>query len=146
MSEIFEKHLAELAQTTSRQQAFIREDECIGCMKCIKACPVDAILGTNKQMHTVIKSDCTGCELCVAPCPVDCIDMLNIADIEPAIQTTQLNHFHQRYQQHQVRAQKEAQQLKVHTKKVTENTDKKAYIQSALLRVKEKKKLQHPNV
>ena len=56
--------------------AFIREDECIGCTKCIQACPVDAILGAAKQMHTVIVSECTGCDLCVEPCPVDCIDML----------------------------------------------------------------------
>ncbi|WP_229358916.1 RnfABCDGE type electron transport complex subunit B [Halomonas salipaludis] len=56
--------------------AYIREDECIGCTKCIQACPVDAILGAAKQMHTVIVDQCTGCELCVAPCPVDCIDLL----------------------------------------------------------------------
>lgn len=59
-----------------RKVAFIREEECIGCTKCIQACPVDAILGAAKQMHTVIVSECTGCDLCVAPCPVDCIDML----------------------------------------------------------------------
>ena len=56
--------------------AFIREAECIGCTKCIQACPVDAILGAAKLMHTVITDICTGCDLCVAPCPVDCIDMV----------------------------------------------------------------------
>lgn len=56
--------------------AVIREDECIGCTKCIRACPVDAILGGPKLMHTVIEAECTGCDLCVAPCPVDCIDMV----------------------------------------------------------------------
>lgn len=56
--------------------AYIREDECIGCTKCIQACPVDAILGAAKQMHTVIVAECTGCDLCVEPCPVDCIDMV----------------------------------------------------------------------
>jgi electron transport complex protein RnfB len=60
--------------------AFIREDECIGCTKCIQACPVDAILGAAKQMHTVIASECTGCDLCVEPCPVDCIDMIPQAE------------------------------------------------------------------
>ncbi|MAZ86873.1 MAG: electron transport complex subunit RsxB [Cellvibrionaceae bacterium] len=58
--------------------AYIREDECIGCTKCIQACPMDAILGAAKQMHTVIADECTGCDLCVEPCPVDCIDMLPI--------------------------------------------------------------------
>ena len=56
--------------------AYIREDECIGCTKCIQACPMDAILGAAKQMHTVIADECTGCDLCIEPCPVDCIDMI----------------------------------------------------------------------
>ncbi|HLD67729.1 MAG TPA: electron transport complex subunit RsxB [Pseudomonas sp.] len=57
------------------QVAYIREAECIGCTKCIQACPVDAILGAAKLMHTVLIDQCTGCDLCVAPCPVDCIEM-----------------------------------------------------------------------
>ncbi|SDS05427.1 electron transport complex protein RnfB [Halopseudomonas litoralis] len=61
-----------------RTVAYIREDECIGCTKCIQACPVDAILGSAKHMHTVIVDECTGCDLCVEPCPVDCIDMLAV--------------------------------------------------------------------
>jgi len=59
--------------------AIIDEDTCIGCKLCIQACPVDAILGTAKQMHTVIESECTGCELCIPPCPVECITMEPIA-------------------------------------------------------------------
>ena len=58
--------------------AYIREAECIGCTKCIQACPVDAIVGAARQMHTVIVSECTGCDLCVEPCPVDCIDMIEV--------------------------------------------------------------------
>ena len=58
-----------------KETAFIDEDICIGCVLCIKACPVDAILGATKLMHTVIQSECTGCELCVPVCPVDCIEM-----------------------------------------------------------------------
>lgn len=61
-----------------KRVAFIREDECIGCTKCIQACPMDAILGAAKQMHTVIADECTGCDLCVEPCPVDCIDMIPV--------------------------------------------------------------------
>ncbi len=62
--------------------AMIDEDQCIGCTKCIQVCPVDAILGAGKQMHTVITEYCTGCELCIPPCPVDCIDMIPPGDNE----------------------------------------------------------------
>lgn len=55
--------------------AVIVEADCIGCTKCIQACPVDAIIGASKQMHTVIESLCTGCELCLPACPVDCIEL-----------------------------------------------------------------------
>ena len=61
--------------------AFIDEDTCIGCTFCIQACPVDAILGAAKKMHTIIEKECTGCELCLAPCPVDCITMPEIKEI-----------------------------------------------------------------
>ena len=61
----------------ARIVAYIREAECIGCTKCILACPVDAILGAAQQMHTVIVSECTGCDLCLEPCPVDCIDLIS---------------------------------------------------------------------
>lgn len=56
--------------------AVIRESECIGCTKCIQACPVDAIIGSGKLMHSVLSDECTGCGLCVEPCPVDCIEMV----------------------------------------------------------------------
>jgi electron transport complex protein RnfB len=82
------KHLAQLlgrrikplnpdyGQEGPKKVAFIDEEICIGCVKCIHACPVDAIIGAPKQMHTIIGQECTGCELCVAPCPVDCISMV----------------------------------------------------------------------
>ncbi|WP_163933166.1 electron transport complex subunit RsxB [Paraferrimonas sp. SM1919] len=63
------------AKDPQKKVAVIIEELCIGCTKCIQACPVDAIVGTGKMMHTVIEKDCTGCDLCVAPCPVDCIEM-----------------------------------------------------------------------
>ncbi|PAV02027.1 electron transport complex subunit RsxB [Arsenophonus sp. ENCA] len=64
--------------TPERKVAFIDEANCIGCTKCIQACPVDAIIGATRAMHTVVEDLCTGCDLCVAPCPTDCITMLPI--------------------------------------------------------------------
>lgn len=67
-----------------KMAAVIDEQRCIGCTLCIQACPVDAIIGAAKHMHTVIRQECTGCELCLAPCPVDCIQMVPFA---PSITT-----------------------------------------------------------
>ena len=63
------------------QVALIIEDDCIGCTLCIHACPVDAIVGASRKMHTVIADYCTGCELCLPPCPVDCIDLVPAAPL-----------------------------------------------------------------
>ena len=63
-----------------RAVAYIDESLCIGCTLCIQACPVDAIIGAGKLMHTVVPSLCTGCDLCVSPCPVDCIVMYPVTD------------------------------------------------------------------
>ncbi len=77
--------------------AVIDEATCIGCTLCIQACPVDAILGASKHMHTVIASECTGCELCLAPCPVDCITMQTAAepfqDIQIAAELTRKRYY-----------------------------------------------------
>ena len=66
------------------QVALIDEATCIGCTKCIRACPVDAIVGASQRMHTVIASWCTGCELCLPPCPVDCIELVGVPRLPPA--------------------------------------------------------------
>jgi electron transport complex protein RnfB len=63
----------------SRSLVWIDENWCIGCTLCIEACPVDAIIGTHKRMHTVIESECTGCELCLPVCPVDCMLLENVS-------------------------------------------------------------------
>ena len=70
------KPFGENASPKAKTVAFVDESRCIGCTLCFQACPVDAISGAAKQLHTIIASACTGCELCVAPCPVDCIIML----------------------------------------------------------------------
>jgi electron transport complex protein RnfB len=80
------------------QIAFIREAECIGCTKCIQACPVDAIVGAAKQMHTVITDECTGCELCVVPCPVDCIDILPLPEPAASAQRQHADQFRERFE------------------------------------------------
>lgn len=71
--------LGEMAEAHHQKSlAIINENQCVGCTLCIQACPVDAILGTAKHMHTVIASECTGCELCVPACPVHCILMQHV--------------------------------------------------------------------
>ena len=71
---------AEHGETKPKSIAIIDESTCIGCTLCIQACPVDAIIGAAKQMHTIVEKECTGCELCLPPCPVDCIDMVEIPE------------------------------------------------------------------
>ena len=83
---------------TPAQVAVIREAECIGCTKCIQACPVDAIVGAAKLMHTVVGDECTGCELCIAPCPVDCIDLIALAPPEAEVQRARADQFRTRHQ------------------------------------------------
>ena len=68
----------ENGEETPKTVVLIDESRCIGCTLCIQACPVDAIVGAAKLMHTVIKSECTGCNLCLPPCPVDCIDIIEV--------------------------------------------------------------------
>lgn len=93
-----------------RQVAFIDEAWCIGCTLCLKACPTDAILGSNKQMHTVIEAECTGCELCIPVCPVDCIELENASGALTgwaAWSEAQAQQALQRYQQRQTRTARE---------------------------------------
>ena len=89
--------------------AYIREAECIGCTKCIQACPVDAIVGAAQLMHTVIKDLCIGCDLCVPPCPVDCIDMVEIDSQVTAEQEKEKSRLaKQRFQSRKLRLKNEA--------------------------------------
>jgi electron transport complex protein RnfB len=118
-------------------QAKIDEKACIGCAKCIKYCPVDAIIGTAKHMHYVIPHECTGCGLCVEPCPVDCIDMVELSTPQYDKDIAK-----QRYEAKIQRLDKRQriQQEKKHCSLALHDTTdaKLSYIQQALMRVKQK--------
>ena len=90
--------------TQPKMVALIDESHCIGCTFCLHACPVDAIVGAAKQMHTVIATECTGCELCIAPCPMDCIEMVLVKNTNIAHDSVELaNKARIRYQSKQQR-------------------------------------------
>jgi Na+-translocating ferredoxin:NAD+ oxidoreductase subunit B len=94
-----------------RQIAFIDEARCIGCTLCIQACPVDAIVGAPKLMHTVIAADCTGCELCLPPCPVDCIVLARrpwrSAEVIPGSRRAEADRARRRFEQRNTRLERE---------------------------------------
>ncbi len=116
------------------QVAIIREAECIGCAKCIPACPVDAILGSAKHMHTVISRECIACQLCIPACPVDCIDMVNLA--EPREDQDRIAA--QARERFKARKQRLAAEVFVVCEDDSE-LRRKAYIQAAIDRVRMKK-------
>ena len=141
-----------------RTVAVIDEAWCIGCTLCIKACPTDAILGSNKRMHTVIEPACTGCELCLAVCPVDCIQLESVTDTRTgwdAWSPAQAQEALERYEFHQLRQAREAREqqerleakarakladLPAHTHGAqdAEAARKRAVIQAALARARER--------
>ncbi len=129
--------------------AVIIEKYCIGCTKCIQACPVDAIVGAAKQMHTVIEEECTGCELCLPPCPVDCIELHPVktvigksvawmdeqarkktdrADLRTAARLKRLD-----------RIKTEKAELRAARAKIAESSTRKKEIRAAVARAKAKK-------
>lgn len=142
----------EHGQYKSRALALIDEAACIGCTLCIAACPVDAILGAAKQMHTVIASECTGCELCLSPCPVDCISMEPAVEMPAIIKKQAAGRARERYhfklfrieRASQERSKKYAERSRIRSdiKSGEENshqnklTDKKAAVAAALARAK----------
>jgi electron transport complex protein RnfB len=132
------------ANTRPPALAMIREEECVGCTKCLQACPVDAIIGSAKVMHAILNSDCTGCGLCVEPCPVDCIELVSLE--EPGYDkenTRQRYHARQirllREQHEQQQAYRDKRRLSLESRSNTQEIQaKQDYILQALARVNSK--------
>ncbi len=129
-----------------RAVALIDEARCIGCTLCIQACPVDAIVGAPKLMHTVIAELCTGCDLCVPPCPVDCIDMPPLAEAQAPWTQDMADAARSRFQFRSLRlAREEAERAERLARKAQEQLEqpmpdaKKAVILAALERAKARK-------
>lgn len=141
-----------------RQLAVIDEAWCIGCTLCLKACPVDCIIGTHKQMHTVIDAQCTGCELCVPVCPVDCISLTPVTSTTgwAAWSQAQAQEARQRYdwhrerlardaREHQARLEAKAQHKLEHLEAETRLTDpaqierKRSVIEAALAKARQRR-------
>jgi electron transport complex protein RnfB len=129
-----------------RPVAWIDPKACIGCTLCIQACPVDAIVGASKQMHTVLPEWCTGCDLCVAPCPVDCIHMLNVTgDQARARYESHLNRFEreERDQEERLATKAKAKLAALDQSQATSQAQreeierKRAIIAAAIARVKQ---------
>jgi Na+-translocating ferredoxin:NAD+ oxidoreductase subunit B len=141
--------IAEMTEKTKPQQVVsIKEAECIGCTKCINVCPVDAIIGGPKLMHSVLNQVCTGCELCIPACPVDCIDII-IDDVQNDSEALKKQKAHLAKQRYNARKQRLASlkkecllPTKVIAQRHHEVASQKDYIAKARARVKAKRLLE----
>ena len=120
----------------AREVALIDEETCIGCTKCIQACPVDAIVGASKVMHTIVADECTGCELCIPPCPVDCIRMeVTSIPAEPA-------RYRARYHAHLARLERDdaERNAALTARKASLDATRGAAVQAAIARARARKR------
>ncbi|PMB54591.1 Electron transport complex protein RnfB [Coxiella-like endosymbiont] len=128
--------------------ACIREEECIGCTKCIQVCPTDAIIGAAKLMHTIITDACSGCERCLPVCPIDCIDIKTLPPITVEEQKQHAHKWRSRYKKRQKRLARDKieeehkyQKTKLANRSKETLAARQMVIQSAVARVKAKKKI-----
>lgn len=140
----------ECGREEPRSIAVVDEAWCIGCRLCIDACPVDAIVGAPKRMHTIIEDECTGCELCLAPCPVDCIRMLPARTGPESAEDwleARASKARQRYEFRKRRLAKEAQRQsrRAHRKRVPPLSERRAEIDAAVARVRNRRASSRPN-
>ena len=139
LNQDIEPYLVEMTKRQKLPQvAIIREEECIGCTKCIQACPVDAIIGSSKHMHTILSDVCTGCELCIEPCPVDCIELTPIYSTD---KPTKAAKSLLRYQHRQARLLKQQQLQKTEQQICKQSiSERQVEIRAAIARVKNRGK------
>ena len=123
-----------------RQVAVIDEARCIGCTLCIRACPVDAIVGAAKLMHTIVTELCTGCDLCVPPCPVDCIEMVPAKGAGAAWDRPRADSARRRYERREARLAREREERAQRVKRSEPQAEKKrAIIAQAIARARAKR-------
>jgi len=128
--------------------AVIDEDACIGCTKCIQVCPVDAIVGANKLMHTILSDECNGCELCIPACPVDCITMIVDDTQLDAPHNARAGHYRHRYETRNARLARELaereQAIAARKAEVHAGTGTRSAVLEAIARAKAKKGMPNP--
>ena len=126
--------------------ALIDEDVCIGCTKCIQVCPVDAIVGANKLMHTVLGNECNGCELCIPACPVDCIAMIVDSAQADLAHNARAGHYRLRYETRNARLalENEERERAIAARKAEVRDTARNAVLEAIARAKAKKEAPNP--